>query len=166
MQIRRSNKTPIREPVGLLKNPSQIKYFRYGSLTMRMLVIGASIYWDMIGEFMFGFGKAKLFQTHQTLLYQCMHFGEFALGLAQENADEDQIEFWEAKLARMTKLRDASLRKNGILDKEDGYFLEALREKCEEVFYKTELSKQQSFDDTFIPDGGWEDHFEDIRSNF
>ena len=115
---------------------------------------------------MFGFGKSKLFQTHQTLLYQCMHFGEFALGLAQENADEDQIEFWETKLARITKLRDASLRKNGILDKEDGYFLEALREKCEEVFYKTELSKQQSFDDTFIPDGGWEDHFEDIRSNF
>ena len=74
--------------------------------------------------------------------------------------------FGEAKLARMTKLRDASLRKNGILDKEDGYFLEALREKCEEVFYKTELSKQQSFDDTFIPDGGWEDHFEDIKSNF
>jgi hypothetical protein len=35
---------------------------------------------------------------------------------------------------------------------EDGYFLEALREKCKEVFYKTELSKQQSFDDTFIPD--------------
>ena len=66
---------------------------------------------------MFGFGKAKLFQTHQTLLYQCMHFGEFALGLAQENADEDQIEFWETKLARIIKLRDASLRKNGILDK-------------------------------------------------
>ena len=115
---------------------------------------------------MFGVGKATLFHTHQPLLYHCMHCGAFAVGLAQENADEDQIEFWEAKLARMTKLRDASLRKNGILDKEDGYFLEALREKCEEVFYKTELSKQQSFDDTFIPDGGWEDHFEDIKSNF
>jgi len=50
--------------------------------------------------------------------------------------------FWETKLARITKLRDASLRKKGILDKEDGYFLEALHEKCEEVFYKTELSKQ------------------------
>ncbi len=101
---------------------------------------------------MFGFGIAKLFQTHQTLLYQCLHFGEFTLGLAQESADEDQIEFLETNLARITKLRDVSLRKNGLLDKEDGYFLEALREKCEEVFYKTELSKQQSFDDTFIPD--------------
>ena len=115
---------------------------------------------------MFGFGKTKLFQTHQTLLYQCMHFGEFALVLAQESADEDQIEFWGTKLSRITKLRDTSLRKNGILDKKDSYFLEALREKCEEVFYKTELSKQQSFDDTFMPDGGWEDHFEVIRSNF
>ena len=153
MQIRRSNKTPIREPVGLLKNPSQIKYFRYGSLTMRMLVIGASLYWDMIGKFMFGFGIAKLFQTHQTLLYQCLHFGEFTLDLAQESADKNQIEFLETNLARITKLRDASLRKNGLLDKEDGHFLEALRETCEEVFYKTELSKQQSFDDTFIPDG-------------
>ena len=120
---------------------------------MRMLVIGASLYWDMIGKFMFGFGIEKLFQTHQTLLYQCLHFGEFTLGLAQESADEDQIEFLETNLARITKLRDASLRKNGLLDKEDGYFLEALREKCKEVFYKTELSKQQSFDDTFIPDG-------------
>ena len=71
---------------------------------------------------MFGFGKAKLFQTHQTLLYQCMHFGEFALGLAQENADEDQIEFWETKLARITKLRDASLRKNGILERKTVIF--------------------------------------------
>ena len=81
-----------------------------------------------------------------------MHFGEFTLGLAQESADEDQIEFLETNLERITKLRDVSLRKNGLLDKEDGYFLEALREKCKEVFYKTELSKQQPFDDTFIPD--------------
>ena len=101
---------------------------------------------------MFGFGKAKLFQTHQTLLYQWLHFVEFTLGLAQESADEDQIEFLETNLARITKLRDVSLRKNGLLDKEDGYFLEALSENCKEVIYKTELSKQQSFDDTFIPD--------------
>ena len=71
---------------------------------------------------MFGFGIAKLFQTRQTLLYQCMHFGEFTLGLAQESADEDQIEFFETNLERITKLRDVSLRKNGLLDKEDGYF--------------------------------------------
>ena len=78
---------------------------------------------------MFGFGKAKLFQTHQTLLYQCMHFGEFALGLAQESADEDQIEFLETNLARITKLRDVSLRKNGLLDKEDGYFFGSVARK-------------------------------------
>ena len=94
---------------------------------------------------MFGFGIAKLFQTHQTLLYQCMHFGEFALGLAQESADEDQIEFWETNLARITKLRDASLRKNGLLDKEDGYFLEALREKCEGSFLQNRAVKTAIF---------------------
>ena len=112
---------------------------------------------------MFGLGKKKKFEQHQKLLYQCQHFGEFALDLAEENSDADQIEFWQAKLGRITKVRDGSLRKDGLIDKNDEFFLDALREKCEEVYYKTEISKQQSFDESFIPDEGWEDFLEDVK---
>ena len=90
-------------------------------------------------------------------------FGEFALNLAEENADADQIEFWQTKLGRITKVRDGSLRKDGLIDKNDEFFLDALRDKCEEVYYKTEISKQQSFDDSFVPEEGWEEYLEDVK---
>ena len=112
---------------------------------------------------MFGMGKKKKFEHHQRLLYQCHSFSEFALAFAQENADADQIEFWEIKLGKIIKVRDGSLRKEGIIDKNDELFLEALREKCEEAFYKTDLAKQQSFDESFQPDEGWEDYLESLR---
>ena len=112
---------------------------------------------------MFGMGKKKKFEHHQRLLYQCQSFSEFALAFAQENADADQIEFWEIKLGKIIKVRDGSLRKEGIIDKNDELFLEALREKCEEAFYKTDLAKQQSFDESFQPDEGWEDYLESVR---
>ena len=112
---------------------------------------------------MFGMGKKKKFEHHQRLLFQCQSFSEFVMAIAQENADVDQIEFWEAKLGRIVKVRDGSLRKDGIIDKNDEFFLEALRDKCEEAFYKTDLAKQQSFDDSFLPDDGWEDYLEAVR---
>ena len=112
---------------------------------------------------MFGMGKKKKFEHHQKLLFQCHSFSEFVLAIAQENADADQIEFWETKLSKIIKLRDSSLRKEGIIDKNEEFFLEALREKCEEAFYKTDLAKQQSFDECFQPDESWENYLESIR---
>ena len=112
---------------------------------------------------MFGLGKKKKFEHHQKLLFQCQRFAEFVMAIAQENADADQIEFWDTKLGRITKVRDASLRKQGIIDKNDEFFLEALKEKSEEAFYKTDLSKQQSFDDSFQPDDGWENYLQSVR---
>ncbi len=60
-------------------------------------------------------------------------------------------------------MRDGSLRKDGLIDKNDEFFLDALRDKCEEVYYKTEISKQQSFDDSFVPEEGWEEYLEDVK---
>ena len=90
---------------------------------------------------MFGLDKKKKFEQHQKLLYQCQHFGEFALDLAEENANADQTESWQAKLSRITKVRDGSLCKDCLIDKNDEFFFDALRDKCEEVYYKTEISK-------------------------
>ena len=113
---------------------------------------------------MFGMGKKKKFEHHQKLLFQCHSFAEFVLAIAQENADADQIEFWDTKLIKIVKVRDISMRKEGIIEKNDEVFLETLREKSEEAFYKTDLAKQQSFDDSFQPDEGWEDYLETIRN--
>ena len=71
---------------------------------------------------MFGFGKKKLFEQHQRQLYQCLQFGEFALEVAKENADSDQIEFWTSKIGRLRRLTSSSLRNEGILDKNDATF--------------------------------------------
>ena len=112
---------------------------------------------------MFGFGKKKLFEQHQKQLYQCLQFGEFALEVAKENADGDQIEFWTSKIGRLRRLTSSSLRNEGILDKNDATFALAFLEKCEEVFYQSEVSKDISFDETFTPEVGWEVFLAEIK---
>ena len=113
---------------------------------------------------MFGFGKKKLFEQHQRQLYQCLQFGEIALEAAKTNADADQIEYWDQKIARLRKLTGSSLRSEGILDKNDATFVEAFLDKCEANFYQSEVSKgEKSFDETFTPDEGWEAFFEEIK---
>ena len=85
---------------------------------------------------MFGLGKKKKFEHHQKLLFQCQRFAEFVMAVAQENADADQIEFWETKLGRIAKVRDASLRKQGIIDKNDEFFWKRLRKKAKRLSTK------------------------------
>ena len=112
---------------------------------------------------MFGFGKKKMFEQHQKHIYQCMHFGEFALDFAKQNADGDQVEFWTSKNGKLRRLKGASLRTGGILDKNDATFIIAFLEKCEEVFYESDVSRDMTFEESFTPDDGWEVFYTELK---
>ena len=112
---------------------------------------------------MFGFGKKKMFEQHQRQLYQCIHFGEFALEVAKEIADADQIEFWTSKIGRLRRLTSSSLRSDGVLDNNDATFLVEFLEKCEEVYYQSEISRDSTFEEAFVPDAGWEAYLAEVK---